>query len=120
MSIQSAGEQEERSTAVPGATAAVVSEEPPSALRTQFSPRDLLRGDLGQIPVFIGLIGITIYFQIAGNGFFLSPQNLGNLALQIVTIGILAVAAVLVLLIAEIDLSLSAVAYLCGAVMGVL
>src|SRR5262249_2103764 len=120
MSIQSAGEQEERSTTMPGATAVVIGEEPAPARRGPFSLRDLLPRELGQIPVFVGLVAIAIYFQIAGNGFFLSPQNLGNLALQIVTIGILAVAAVLVLLIAEIDLSLSAVAYLCGAVMGVL
>lgn len=120
MSIQSAGEQEERSTTMPGATAVVIGEEPAPARRGPFSLRDLLPRELGQIPVFVGLVAIAIYFQVAGNGFFLSAQNLGNLALQIVTIGILATAAVLVLLIAEIDLSLSAVAYLCGAVMGVL
>src|SRR5262249_1014657 len=120
MSIQSAGEQEERSTTMPGATAVAIGEELAPARRGPFSLRDLLPSELGQIPVFIGLVAIAIYFQIAGKGFFLSAQNLGNLALQIVTISILAVAAVLVLLIAEIDLSLSAAAYLCGAVMGVL
>lgn len=82
--------------------------------------RGLLGSDLGQIPVFIGLILITIYFQIAGNGYFLTPQNLTNLVQQIITIAIVALAAVLVLLIGEIDLSLSAVAYLCGGIMGVL
>jgi D-xylose transport system permease protein len=119
MSIQSAGDQEERSVAAPGATAAVVEQEPAATGGGASWLRNLLRGDLGQVPVVIGLIIIAIYFQIAGNGFFLTPQNLSNLALQIVTTAILAVASVLVLLIAEIDLSLSAVAYLCGAVMGV-
>jgi D-xylose transport system permease protein len=82
--------------------------------------RGLLGSDLGQLPVFIGLILIAIYFQIAGNGFFLTPQNLTNLVLQIITIATVALGAVLVLLIGEIDLSLSSVAYLCGAIMGVL
>ena len=112
---------EEAHSSTPGATAAVAEPEAaPAAKRRGFHPGDLLRGDLGQVPVFIGLVVIAIYFQIAGGGFFLTPQNLGNLALQMVTTAILAVAAVLVLLIGEIDLSLSAVAYLCGAVMGVM
>jgi D-xylose transport system permease protein len=82
--------------------------------------RGLIGNDLGQIPVFIGLVFIAIYFQIAGGGFFLTPQNLTNLVQQIITIAIVALAAVLVLLIGEIDLSLAAVSALCGAFMGVL
>jgi len=82
--------------------------------------RGLTGNDLGQLPVFIGLVLIAIYFQIAGGGFFLTPQNLTNLVQQIITIAIVALAAVLVLLIGEIDLSLAAVSALCGAFMGVL
>jgi D-xylose transport system permease protein len=82
--------------------------------------RGLIGNDLGQIPVFIGLVFIAIYFQIAGGGFFLTPQNLTNLVQQIITIAIVALAAVMVLLIGEIDLSLAAVSALCGAFMGVL
>jgi D-xylose transport system permease protein len=82
--------------------------------------RGLLGSDLGQLPVFIGLVLIAVYFQIAGGGFFLTPQNLTNLVQQIITIAIVALGAVLVLLIGEIDLSLAAVASLCGAFMGVL
>jgi D-xylose transport system permease protein len=82
--------------------------------------RGLIGNDLGQIPVFIGLIFIAIYFQIAGGGFFLTPQNLTNLVQQIITIAIVSLAAVMVLLIGEIDLSLAAVSALCGAFMGVL
>lgn len=121
MSSELRGASEEAQSSVPGATAALA--EPvaaPIERRGGFRLSQLFRGDLGQIPIFIGLVVIAIYFQIAGGGFFLSPQNLGNLALQMVTTTILAVAAVLVLLIAEIDLSLSAVAYLSGAIMGVL
>jgi len=82
--------------------------------------RGLTGNDLGQLPVFIGLVLIAIYFQIAGGGFFLTPQNLTNMVQQIITIAIVALAAVLVLLIGEIDLSLAAVSALCGAFMGVL
>ncbi len=82
--------------------------------------RRLIGNDLGQLPVFIGLILIAIYFQIAGGGFFLTPQNLTNLVQQIITIGIVALGAVLVLLIGEIDLSLAAISSVCGAIMGVL
>jgi D-xylose transport system permease protein len=82
--------------------------------------RQLGRIDLGSIPVFIGLILIAIYFQIASGGFFLTPQNLTNLVQQVITTGVVSLGAVLVLLIGEIDLSLSAVAYLGGGIMGVL
>ncbi|MGZ3680064.1 MAG: ABC transporter permease subunit, partial [Ktedonobacterales bacterium] len=120
MSSELRGASEEAESGVPGATAAVAEPIAAPEERRGFRPSQLLRGDLGQIPIFIGLVVIAIYFQIAGGGFFLSTQNLGNLALQIVTTTILAAAAVLVLLIAEIDLSLSAAAYLCGGIMGVL
>lgn len=121
MSIESPGEQEERAGSVPGATAAAVAEAPAAAPSVpRWSPRELLRGDLGQIPVFIGLIVIAIIFQIASGGFFLIAENVSSLADQVVSIIVLAVASVLVLLIGEIDLSLAAVAYFCGAVIGVL
>ena len=121
MSIETPGDQEERSSAAPGATAAVVADVPErEEHKGGWSIRDLLRGDLGQWPVFIGLVIIAIYFQFASGGFFLHAENLSGLADQIVSIAVIAVASVLVLLIGEIDLSLSAVAYFCGAVIGVL
>src|SRR5260221_5853044 len=123
MSIETPGEREERSDAVPGATAAVVASEPAEdEARGSGGFRGLLRGDIGQLPVFIGLIVIGLYFQFASNGLFLSPENLYNLSGQVTAVPILGlgIAAALVLLIGEIDLSLSAVAYFCGAVTGVL
>lgn len=121
MSIETSGDQEERSSGAPGATAAVVAEVPVEVRPAgKWSPGVLLRGELGQIPVFIGLIVIAIIFQIASGGNFLTPQNVSFLADQVVSIIVLAVASVLVLLIGEIDLSIAAVAYFCGAVMGVL
>ena len=80
----------------------------------------LQRGELGQLPVVLTILIIAVYFQIASGGFFLVPRNLSNLTLQIATIGTLALGAVLVLLIGEIDLSLAAVSNLCGATMVVL
>src|SRR5215469_9513707 len=121
MSIETPGDQEERSTTVAGASAAVVADVPEEEQhKGGWSPRDLLKGDLGQWPVFIGLVIIAIYFQIASGGFFFYPENLSGLAYQTLSVAMIAVAAVLVLLIRDIDLSLSAVAYFCGAVMGVL
>ncbi len=80
----------------------------------------LRRGEWGQTPVLLTLAFIAVYFQIASQGVFLTPRNLSNLVLQIATIGTLSLGAVLVLLIAEIDLSLAAVTNLCGAMMVVL
>jgi D-xylose transport system permease protein len=76
-----------------------------------------MQGDLGFIPVILTLALITIYFQLTTSGVFLEARNLSNLTQQIVTIGILSIAAVLVLLLGEIDLSLAAVAQACAAIM---
>ena len=90
---------------------------PPPPQRAQFSLRSLMQGDLGFIPVLLTLALITIYFQITTGGIFLEARNLSNLTQQIVVIAILSVAAVLVLLLGEIDLSLAAVAQCCAAIM---
>ncbi|MBD2090529.1 inner-membrane translocator [Microcoleus sp. FACHB-1515] len=88
--------------------------------REKFSLRSLMRGDMGFIPVLLTLAVITLYFQLTTSGIFLQARNLTNLTQQIVTISILSVAAVLVLLLGEIDLSLAAVAQACAAIMAVL
>jgi D-xylose transport system permease protein len=79
----------------------------------------LAHGDIGSLPVLLGLALIAIIFQIA-NANFLSPLNLTNLMVQIAAVGTMAVGVVLVLLIAEIDLSVGAVSGLCAAIMAVL
>jgi D-xylose transport system permease protein len=89
----------------------------PKPERSPFSLRSLIQGDLGFIPVILTLALITIYFQITTSGVFLEARNLSNLTQQIVAISILSVAAVLVLLLGEIDLSLAAVAQACAAIM---
>lgn len=91
--------------------------EPTPPQRATFSLRSLMQGDLGFIPVVLTLALITIYFQLTTSGVFLQARNLSNLTQQIVVISILSVAAVLVLLLGEIDLSLAAVAQCCAAIM---
>ena len=77
------------------------------------------QADLGSLPIVFGLIVIWLVFQ-AANDKFLSPLNLTNLLSQIAALGTIAVGAVLVLLLGEVDLSAGAVSGLCAAVMAVL
>ncbi|GAC1564742.1 MAG: hypothetical protein NVS3B14_00360 [Ktedonobacteraceae bacterium] len=80
----------------------------------------MLRGDLGFIPVLITLIIIMVFFQVITNGLFFETGNLTNLFLQTSTIGLVGLGVILVLLLGEIDLSVAAVSTLCGVVLGVL
>ncbi len=82
-------------------------------------PRQLGIGDLGPLPVVLGLVLIAIIFQ-AANPNFLTPLNLTNLLAQISALGVLSVGVVLVLLIGEIDLSVGAVSGFTAAIMAVL
>lgn len=76
-------------------------------------------GDIGSLPVLLGLILIAIVFQIA-NPNFLTPLNLTNLMVQISAMGTISVGVVLILLLGEIDLAVGAVSGLSAAVMAVL
>jgi D-xylose transport system permease protein len=78
----------------------------------------LRSGDLGSVPVVVGLIIIWAVFQIA-NSSFLSSRNLVNLTLQTTSVGVIALGIVLVLLLGEIDLSVGSVSGLSAAVLGV-
>ena len=80
----------------------------------------LLRGDLGFVPVLFTLILVMIYFTVVTNGVFLKPENLSNLVTQIVTFGILGLGVIMVLLLGEIDLSIASVSVFCAVVMAVL
>jgi len=75
-------------------------------------------GDLGAIPVVVGLAIIWTVFQIL-NPNFLSAANLVNLALQCAAIGTIALGVVLVLLLAQIDLSIGSIAGLAAAILAV-
>ncbi len=82
--------------------------------------RRLAQGEIGQLPVIIGLIAIWAIFQVASNGVFLRPENLTNLVLQIAAVGMISVGLVLVLLLGEIDLSAGAVSGLAAGALVVL
>ncbi|WP_405603105.1 sugar ABC transporter permease [Streptomyces sp. NBC_01410] len=81
--------------------------------------RKLHSGDLGSIPVVIGLIIIAIVFQSL-NSNFLSAQNLSNIAVAMVATGMMAVGIIFVLLLGEIDLSVGSVSGVSGAIVAVL
>jgi D-xylose transport system permease protein len=81
--------------------------------------RRVTEGDLGSLPVVIGLAVIwLIFWRLNPN--FLTPRNLTNLVLQIAAVGTISAGIVLVLLLGEIDLSVGAVSGLCAAAMAVL
>jgi D-xylose transport system permease protein len=73
-------------------------------------------GDLGVIPVVVGLIVIWTVLQIL-NPIFLSSANLVNLTLESAAVGIIALGIVCVLLVGQIDLSVGSVSGLAGAVL---
>lgn len=71
--------------------------------------RKMRSGDLGSIPVVLGLILIWGIFQ-GVTGTFLNPDNLSNITLYIAGPGLMAVGIVFVLLLGEIDLAVGSVA----------
>ena len=82
--------------------------------------RRLRQGDVGQVPVVVGLAAIWAIFYVSTNGTFFRPENLVNLSLQMAAVGTIAVGVVFVLLLGEIDLTVGVVSGLCAAVMAVL
>jgi D-xylose transport system permease protein len=76
-------------------------------------------GDLGSLPVVIGLAIIWTVFQTL-NPVFLSPRNLVNLLFDCSTVGIISLGIVCVLMVGEIDLSVGSVSGLASAILGVL
>ncbi|TJW85728.1 MAG: sugar ABC transporter permease, partial [Mesorhizobium sp.] len=76
-------------------------------------------GDLGSLPVVVGLVLICTIFQTL-NPVFLSPNNLVNLLFDCSTVGIISLGIVCVLMVGEIDLSVGSVSCLSSALLGVL
>jgi D-xylose transport system permease protein len=81
--------------------------------------RRMRQGELGSLPVVLGLIAVWVYFHSV-NSNFLTSGNLTNLMLQIAAFGTISVGVVLVLLLGEIDLSVGYVSGLAAATMAVL
>jgi D-xylose transport system permease protein len=97
-------------------TPAAASQQPRQMVRERLA--GLRGGDLGSLPVVIGLAVIVVVFQSL-NSTFLNSFNLVNLCLQIAAVGIIATGVTLVLLLGEIDLSVGSVSGLAAAILAV-
>ncbi|GAA3142893.1 ABC transporter permease [Streptomyces rameus] len=81
--------------------------------------RKIRAGDLGSIPVVVGLIVIWAIFASL-NPNFLTAGNLSDISVAMVGTGMIAVGIVFVLLLGEIDLSVGSVSGVAGATFAVL
>jgi D-xylose transport system permease protein len=110
------------STAAPAPEAPVASPQQSGSKLGGFA-RDRLRtlreGELGSLPIVVGIIVIAIYFQ-ARNPNFLTADNFVNLLAQMAAITIIGMGIVFVLLLGEIDLSIGYVSGMGGVVAAVL
>jgi D-xylose transport system permease protein len=90
---------------------------------TQSAVRDFAQrvrdGDLGVLPVVFGLLLIGGFFAFKSDA-FLTSRNLTNLILQMAGIATISFGSVIVLLLAEVDLSAGPLSAFAAAVMGVL
>lgn len=76
-------------------------------------------GDLGSLPVVVGLLLIWTVFTSL-NPVFVTPNNLVNLLFDCSTTGVIALGIVCVLVLGEIDLSVGSMSGLASAILGVL
>ena len=76
-------------------------------------------GDLGALPVVVGLAIIWTVFESL-NSVFLSANNLVNLLFDSSTVGVISLGIVCILMVGEIDLSVGSVSGFASAVVGVL
>ncbi|MBB4952114.1 D-xylose transport system permease protein [Agrobacterium vitis] len=88
------------------------------AMLNSFAGR-IKAGDLGMLPVAVGLIVISTVFSLL-NPIFMAPNNLVNLLFDCATVGIISLGIVCVLLLGEIDLSVGSMSGLSSAIIGVL
>jgi len=75
-------------------------------------------GDLGSLPVVIGLVIICAVFQVLDN-VFLGAENLSFLLLNASFYGVVSVGIVLVLLLGQIDLSVGSMSGFAAAIYGI-
>ncbi|OON80578.1 sugar ABC transporter permease [Streptomyces tsukubensis] len=85
---------------------------------TEFK-RKIRAGELGSLPVIVGLIIICVVFQSL-NSRFLTAGNISDMSVAMVGTGMIAVGIVFVLLLGEIDLSVGSVSGVAGASFAVL
>ncbi|MDJ0344682.1 sugar ABC transporter permease [Streptomyces sp. H10-C2] len=96
----------------------LVREEGLKGYLTEFK-RKVRGGELGSLPVIIGLIIIWSVFQ-SQDSLFLSAGNMVNISFFLAATGMLAIGLVFVLLLGEIDLSVGSVSGLSAAVFAIL
>ncbi|MCC6617356.1 MAG: ABC transporter permease [Anaerolineae bacterium] len=70
-------------------------------------------GDIGTLPIILGLVLIAIIFQSANQN-FLTPRNLVNIVIQMAAFAVIGYGMVYVLLLGEIDLSVGYVSAVGG------
>ncbi|MFI6345898.1 sugar ABC transporter permease [Streptomyces sp. NPDC050560] len=85
---------------------------------TEFKRR-MRAGDLGAVPVVVGLIIIWLIFSLMNSRFF-TAENLSNISVAMVGTGMIATGIVFVLLLGEIDLSVGSVSGVAGGIAAVL
>ncbi len=76
-------------------------------------------GDLGMLPVAVGLVLISVVFASL-NPVFLAPNNLVNLLFDAAAVGCISLGIVCVLILGEIDLSVGSMSGLASALVGVI
>ena len=72
-------------------------------------------GDAGSLPIIVGLLFITLFFQLKNEN-FLTAGNMSNLIVQMAGTTTIAMGVVFVLLLGEIDLSIGFVSGIAGVV----
>ena len=72
-------------------------------------------GDVGSLPVIVGIVAITLFFY-SKTHIFIQPENFTNLIGQMAGVTVIAIGVVFVLLIGEIDLSIGFVSGVAGVV----
>jgi D-xylose transport system permease protein len=121
------------STAAPAETSVVAADDTSLAAIARARWVGIKSGDVGSLPVIIGIVAITIFFTSKTSIFF-SAVNFTNLIGQMAAVSVIAIGVVFVLLIGEIDLSIGyvsgghqvpgliaiAAALACGAAIGAL
>ena len=105
-------------------TAAVVPEPTPEQTQSlsgyiQVWWQGVRGGELGSLPIILGLVAIFVVFGILEDN-FLTERNFTNLLLQMAAVATIAIGTVFVLLIGEIDLSVAFVSAVGAVVMTLL
>jgi D-xylose transport system permease protein len=81
--------------------------------------RDVRSGELGSVPIIVGLVVIAVVFQVQNEN-YLTAGNIVNLMVQSAAYALVAMGIVFVLLLGEIDLSVGYVAGVAGVLTAVL